>query len=1014
MSRNSFSMLVRSAITILVMMIWFVNPTNAQISMSASGSHTQNFDALISTGTGTWTSNSTIPGWFSQRTGTGTTITAGTGSSNAGSLSSFGATGSTERALGTVGSGNAAIGNMAHGVLLRNTSGNTITDIKVSYTLEQWRSGGATSLTQLIHGYYKTSSTPIDTLHPPDTSYSTTLINNNAVYGWTQIPGLTLGSLVNATAAAALDGNLAANRTGVVDVALPGLSLANNEFIMIKWDDSNHVQSDHGLALDDVTITWTVSSVAPQLTVTSPTAFGNVCSGTTAGPNSFNISGVGLNNTAISVGPLTGYAFSTSAAGPFTSTLSINQTGGTLSVTPVYVTFTPTAAQSYDGSIPVSGGGAPSTTVAASGTGLASTTPTFNPISAICSGGSFTLPTTSTNAITGTWSPAINNTTTTTYTFTPNTGVCATTAQLTVVVNQPTVPTFTQVSAICSGGTFTLPTTSNNSITGTWSPVINNTTTTTYTFTPSAGQCATTASMTVTVNQPGVAAQVGPDTTICNGGTVNFPTTSLNGITGTWSPAFNNAVTTTYTFTPNVGQCAQPGVRRVTVNPVVTTQFATIAPICSGGTFTLSTTSTNGITGTWSPAINNTATTTYTFTPAAGQCATTVSLTVTVNPVVTPTFSTIAPICSGGSFTLPTTSNNGVSGTWSPAINNTATTTYTFTPAAGQCANTATVTVTVNPVVTPTFATIAPICSGGSLTLPSTSTNGVTGTWSPAINNTATTTYTFTPAAGQCANTATLTVTVNPSTTPQFDQVAPVCVGASFTLPSTSNNGVSGTWSPAINNQTTTTYTFTPSAGNCATTATMTVEVLANTAAVTTGDSSQILTNSAVLAGQITSVGCGNVSEYGIIYSGISGFTPAFGTKVPASNLSAGNFSSNLSGLVQNTAYYYKAYVITAGGTAYGEEKFFATSAIPTGLTIYGNPSYRGTEVHYSVSGIKPGHYALRLINSAGQLVFQKDMIVQVNFVDDRFVFPAKLPIGLYVLQLVNPEFKIQKPMYVK
>lgn len=33
---------------------------------------------------------------------------------------------------------------------------------------------------------------------------------------------------------------------------------------------------------------------------------------------------------------------------------------------------------------------------------------------------------------------------------------------------------------------------------------------------------------------------------------------------------------------------------------------------------------------------------------------------------------------------LPTTSNNGITGTWSPALNNTATTTYTFTPNSGQ------------------------------------------------------------------------------------------------------------------------------------------------------------------------------------------------------------------------------------------------------------------------------------------------------------------------------------------
>jgi gliding motility-associated-like protein len=44
--------------------------------------------------------------------------------------------------------------------------------------------------------------------------------------------------------------------------------------------------------------------------------------------------------------------------------------------------------------------------------------------------------------------------------------------------------------------------------------------------------------------------------------------------------------------------------------------------------------------------------------------------------------------------------------------------------------------------------------------LPGTSNNGITGTWSPAVNNQQTTTYTFTPTAGQCANTAQMTVVV--------------------------------------------------------------------------------------------------------------------------------------------------------------------------------------------------------------------------------------------------------------
>ena len=46
--------------------------------------------------------------------------------------------------------------------------------------------------------------------------------------------------------------------------------------------------------------------------------------------------------------------------------------------------------------------------------------------------------------------------------------------------------------------------------------------------------------------------------------------------------------------------------------------------------------------------------------------------------------------------------------------------------------------------------------------MPTNSTNGIVGTWSPALNNTATTTYTFTPSSGQCATTATMTITINP------------------------------------------------------------------------------------------------------------------------------------------------------------------------------------------------------------------------------------------------------------
>ncbi|MDD5151099.1 MAG: T9SS type A sorting domain-containing protein, partial [Flavobacterium sp.] len=211
-----------------------------------------------------------------------------------------------------------------------------------------------------------------------------------------------------------------------------------------------------------------------------------------------------------------------------------------------------------------------------------------------------------------------------------------------------------------------------------------------------------------------------------------------------------------------------------TVNPNITPTFTAVNPICSGATLSgLPTTSNNGITGTWLPALNNTQTTTYVFTPTSGQCATTTTTTITVNPNITPTFIAVNPICSGATLSaLPTTSNNGITGTWSPALNNTQTTTYTFTPSSGQCATTASLTITVNPNITPTFTAVNPICSGATLSaLPTTSNNGITGTWSPALNNTQTTTYTFTPSSGQCATTTTITITVNSTPTPTGQSV---------------------------------------------------------------------------------------------------------------------------------------------------------------------------------------------------------------------------------------------------
>jgi hypothetical protein len=85
--------------------------------------------------------------------------------------------------------------------------------------------------------------------------------------------------------------------------------------------------------------------------------------------NSFTITGIGLTNAPVNVGPLNGYSFSTTSGGTYTASLSLTQPGGAFSQT-IFVRFSPVAVQSYNGNIPVTGGGAAAINVAASGDGV--------------------------------------------------------------------------------------------------------------------------------------------------------------------------------------------------------------------------------------------------------------------------------------------------------------------------------------------------------------------------------------------------------------------------------------------------------------------------------------------------------------------------------------------------------------------------------------------------------------------------------------------------------------------
>ncbi len=477
--------------------------------------------------------------------------------------------------------------------------------------------------------------------------------------------------------------------------------------------------------------------------------------------------------------------------------------------------------------------------------------PTFASIPPMCAGTTPpVLSSISTNGISGAWNPAvIDNTTSGSYTFTPAAGQCAIPLTMPVTIIPRVTPTFSFGTSlnICGGGSVpTLPNTSTNGISGTWSPaVVDAQNSGTYTFTPNAGQCANPTTFALTVNPTITPSFQINIYSICAGSTPPvLPTTSLEGITGTWNPVVvSNQNDGVYTFTPNPGQCAVTTTVEVYVMPNITPtfNFGSSLTICAGGTVpVLPGYSNEGLTGIWSPAVvSNTTSGVYTFTADAGQCAVPATFTVTVNPTITPAFNfgSSLTICNGGVVpTLPPTSTNGVTGTWSPTVvSNTTSGVYTFTPNPGQCASTITFTVTVNPILTPTFSfgTSLSVCSGNNVpTLPTTSTNGVIGIWSPStVDNQNSGTYTFTPNAGQCAIPATFTVTVNPNITPTFSigSALSICAGGTVPLlPTVSDNGINGSWSPAVvSAQASAIYTFTPAVGQgpCIATVVFTVTV---------------------------------------------------------------------------------------------------------------------------------------------------------------------------------------------
>jgi predicted extracellular nuclease len=243
-------------------------------AINLSSSYSQNFDSLLNSGTNnTWTDDSTIDGWYSNRT----VYLAGTGSNNAGALYSFGSASTTDRALGSVASG--GTNTIFYGVRFLNNTAKTINSLNINYVGEQWRNGGNTTPQQLDFQY----------------QIGATTITGGT---WIDFDSLDFTSPVATATAGALDGNVAARTT--LSSTLSGITIAPNQEIWLRWQDLNDAGNDHGLGIDDFSIS--AGGVTPP---TSPTvtiqATDSAAAEAASDPGTFRITRTGSTSASLGV-----------------------------------------------------------------------------------------------------------------------------------------------------------------------------------------------------------------------------------------------------------------------------------------------------------------------------------------------------------------------------------------------------------------------------------------------------------------------------------------------------------------------------------------------------------------------------------------------------------------------------------------------------------------------------------------------------------------------------------------
>lgn len=207
--------------------------SNAQVNIT-TGSYSQDFGTANIT---SWTNNATFPGWYISGTFVGQANLAGSANSaNSGGFYSYNC--GSDSKIGSRASGSS--GTLRSGVVLRNTTGQTIRSIRVDYTGFQMSLASNGGAVNTITFDYLVSTTPPAITAAGGTGVTAlnfTQLQSTATGGGTQINWYPC------------------TQSSAKSACIP-VTIANNSYILLRWSDVDDSNNDHHMAIDDIEVAF--------------------------------------------------------------------------------------------------------------------------------------------------------------------------------------------------------------------------------------------------------------------------------------------------------------------------------------------------------------------------------------------------------------------------------------------------------------------------------------------------------------------------------------------------------------------------------------------------------------------------------------------------------------------------------------------------------------------------------------------------------------------------------------